>query len=69
MPNESYEERRAMNLYEPKHLADSKNTLAIAEDIPEGQYDYCPTHDSRSVRETVTGENYADTKSRSRMER
>ena len=38
-----------MNLYEPKHLADSmrvvrKNTIAIAEDIPEAQYDYRPTH-------------------------
>jgi len=47
-----------MNLYEPKHLADSmrvvrKNTIAIAEDIPEAQYDYRPTHDSRSVRETL----------------
>ena len=46
-----------MNLYEPKHLADSmrvvrKNTIAIAEDIPEAQYDYRPTQDSRSVRET-----------------
>ena len=47
-----------MNLYEPKHLADSmrvvrKNTIAIAEDITEAQYDYRPTHDSRSVRETL----------------
>ena len=47
-----------MNLYEPKHLADSmrvvrKNTIAIAEDILEAQYDYRPTHDSRSVRETL----------------
>jgi uncharacterized damage-inducible protein DinB len=47
-----------MNLYEPKHLADSmrvvrKNTSAIAEDIPEAQYDYRPTQDSRSVRETL----------------
>src|SRR6266849_6101926 len=47
-----------MNLYEPKHLADSmrvvrKNTIAIAEDIPEAQYDYRPTSDSRSVRETL----------------
>src|SRR5258707_4607895 len=47
-----------MHLYEPKHLADSmrvvrKNTSAIAEDIPEAQYDYRPTHDSRSVRETL----------------
>src|SRR5258708_37289247 len=47
-----------MNLYEPKYLADSmrvvrKNTIAIAEDIPETQYDYRPTQDSRSVRETL----------------
>src|SRR2546425_533053 len=47
-----------MNLYEPKRLADSmrvvrKNTIAIAEDIPEAQYDYRPTQDSRSVRETL----------------
>ena len=47
-----------MNLYEPKQLADSmrvvrKNTIAIAEDIPETQYDYRPTSDSRSVRETL----------------
>jgi uncharacterized damage-inducible protein DinB len=47
-----------MNLYEPKQLADSmrvvrKNTIAIAEDIPDSQYDYRPTPDSRSVRETL----------------
>src|SRR5260370_34608866 len=47
-----------MSIYEPKHLADSmrvvrKNTIAIAEDIPEAQYDYRPTQDSRSVRETL----------------
>jgi uncharacterized damage-inducible protein DinB len=47
-----------MNLYEPKQLADGmrvvrKNTIAIAEDIPEAQYDYHPTPDSRSVRETL----------------
>ncbi len=47
-----------MNLYEPKQLADSmrvvrKNTIAIAEDIPEAHYDYRPTPDSRSVRETL----------------
>jgi len=34
-----------MNLYTPKQLADSmrvvrKNTIVIAEDIPEAQYDY-----------------------------
>src|SRR5215472_6855282 len=54
----SYEERKAMSLYEPKQLADSmrvvrKNTIAIAEDIPEAQYDYRPTQGSRSVRETL----------------
>ena len=47
-----------MNPYTPKHLADSmrvvrKNTIAIAEDIPEAQYDYRPVQDSRSVRETL----------------
>ena len=47
-----------MGLYEPKQLADSmrvvrKNTIAIAEDIPETQYDYRPSPDSRSVRETL----------------
>src|SRR5258708_10886018 len=47
-----------MNLYTPKQLADSmrvvrKNTIVIAEDIPEAQYDYRPTKDSRSVRETL----------------
>ncbi len=47
-----------MNLYTPKQLADSmrvvrKNTIVIAEDIPEAQYDYRPAPDSRSVRETL----------------
>ena len=47
-----------MNLYEPRQLADSmrvvrKNTIAIAQDIPEAQYDYRPAPDSRSVRETL----------------
>ena len=47
-----------MSLYTPKQLADSmrvvrKNTIAIAEDIPEPQYDYRPTQGSRSVRETL----------------
>src|SRR2546425_2818036 len=47
-----------MNLYTPKQLADSmrvvrKNTILIAEDIPEAQYDYRPAPDSRSVRETL----------------
>jgi Uncharacterized protein conserved in bacteria len=30
-----------------------KNTIVIAEDIPEAQYDYRPASDSRSVRETL----------------
>jgi uncharacterized damage-inducible protein DinB len=30
-----------------------RNTITIAEDIPETQYDYRPTRDSRSVRETL----------------
>jgi uncharacterized damage-inducible protein DinB len=47
-----------MNLYVPGQLADSmrvvrKNTIAIAEDIPEAQYDYRPVPESRSVRETL----------------
>lgn len=47
-----------MNLYGPRQLADSmrtvrKNTVQIAEDIPEKDYGYRPTPDSRSVRETL----------------
>jgi len=47
-----------MSLYGPKQLADSirtvrKNTIAIAEDIPEKEYDYRPTPESRSVAETL----------------
>src|SRR5260221_11374142 len=47
-----------MNPYTPKQLADSmrvdrKNTIVIAEDIPEAQYAYRPAPDSRSVRETL----------------
>jgi uncharacterized damage-inducible protein DinB len=47
-----------MNLYTPKQLVDSmrvvrKNTIAIAEDIPEAQYDYRPAPDSCSVREIL----------------
>lgn len=47
-----------MNLYGPRELVDSmrtvrKNTILIAEDIPEGQYGYRPTPDSRSVAETL----------------
>ena len=46
-----------MNLYGPKQLADSmrtvrKNTILIAEDIPEKDYAYRPTPESRSVAET-----------------
>src|SRR5262249_10025843 len=47
-----------MNLYGPQHLADSvrtvrKNTILVAEDIPEKDYGYRPTPDSRSVGETL----------------
>jgi uncharacterized damage-inducible protein DinB len=47
-----------MNLYGPKELVDSmrtvrKNTILIAEDIPESQYGYRATPDSRSVAETL----------------
>jgi uncharacterized damage-inducible protein DinB len=47
-----------MNLYGPKQLIDSmrtvrKNTILIAEDIPEKDYGYRPTPDSRSVTETL----------------
>lgn len=47
-----------MNLYGPKQLADSmrtvrKNTIQIAEDIPEEDYNYRPTPESRSVLETL----------------
>jgi hypothetical protein len=57
-PSASVLESSAMNLYESKQLADGmrvvrKNTIAIAEDIPETQDDYRPTPDSRSVRETL----------------
>jgi uncharacterized damage-inducible protein DinB len=47
-----------MSLYGPKQLADSmrtvrKNTILIAEDIPEKDYSYRPTPESRSVAETL----------------
>jgi len=47
-----------MNLYGSKQLADSmrtvrKNTILIAEDIPEKSYGYRPTPESRSVAETL----------------
>lgn len=47
-----------MNLYGPKQLVDSmrtvrKNTIQIAEDISEKDYNYRPTADSRSAAETL----------------
>ena len=47
-----------MVLYGPKQLAGSmrtvrKNTIVIAEDIPEKEYSYRPTPGSRSVAETL----------------
>ncbi len=47
-----------MNLYGPKQLAESmrtvrKNTIQIAEDIPEEDYNYRPTPESRSVLEIL----------------
>lgn len=47
-----------MNLYGSKQLAESmrtvrKNTIQIAQDIPENQYSYRPTSDSRSVAEIL----------------
>lgn len=47
-----------MNLYGMKQLIDSirtvrKNTLQIAEDIPERDYSYRPTPEGRSVAETL----------------
>lgn len=47
-----------MSLYGSKQLADSmrtvrKNTILVAEDIPEQDYGYRPTPDSRSVSETL----------------
>ncbi len=46
-----------MSLYGPEQLADSmrtvrKNTILIADDIPEASYGYRPTPESRSVAET-----------------
>jgi uncharacterized damage-inducible protein DinB len=51
-------EENTMNLYGPKQLADSmrtvrKNTILIAEDIPEKDYSYRPTPESRSVGEVL----------------
>src|SRR5713226_3971037 len=47
-----------MSLYGHKQLADSmrtarKNTILIAEDIPEKDYSFRPTPESRSVAETL----------------
>jgi len=47
-----------MNLYGPKQLADSmrtvrKNTILIADDIPEKDYGYRATPESHSVAETL----------------
>ena len=47
-----------MNYYGGKELAESfrtvrKNTLAIAEDIPEDKYDFRPMPETRSVRELL----------------
>lgn len=47
-----------MNLYGPRQLADGmrtvrKNTILIAEDIPEKDYGYRPTRESRSVAGTL----------------
>jgi uncharacterized damage-inducible protein DinB len=47
-----------MDLYGPKELLDSmrtvrKNTILIAEDIPEDKYGYRPAPESRSVAETL----------------
>lgn len=47
-----------MNLYGTRQLIDGmrsvrKNTIRIAEDIPENEYGYRPTPDSRSVAETL----------------
>jgi uncharacterized damage-inducible protein DinB len=56
--HEAENEEETMNLYGPKQLADSmrtvrKNTILIGEDIPERNYDYRPTPESRSVGETL----------------
>ena len=53
-----------MNLYGQKQLIDSmrtvrKNTILIAEDIPEKDYSFRPTPDSRSVAETLMHIAYA----------
>src|SRR5262245_6378714 len=57
-PQRKTDEEEAMNLYGPQQLVDSvrtvrKNTIRIAEDIPETDYGYRPTPDSRSVVEIL----------------
>ena len=47
-----------MNLYGPRQLIESirtvrRNTIVIAEDIPEDEYGYRPSSESRSVAETL----------------
>ena len=47
-----------MSLYGIRHLADSfrtvrRNTIQVAEEIPEADYQYRPTPASRSVAETL----------------
>src|SRR5262249_16672718 len=51
-------EEDTMDVYGPKQLAESmrtvrKNTILIAEDIPEKDFGYRPTPESRSVAETL----------------
>src|SRR5260370_30595251 len=51
-------EEDEMHLYRAKQLADGmrtvgKNTILIAEDIPEKDYGYRPSPESRSVKETL----------------
>jgi len=52
------QEEDPMDLFGPKQLVDSfrtvrKNTILIAEDIPEKDYGFRPTPESRSVAETL----------------
>src|SRR5260370_8606447 len=51
-------EEEEMQLYGARQLADGmrtvrKNTILIAEDIPEKDYGYRPSPESRSVKETL----------------
>ena len=48
-----------MTYYGGKELANAfrtvrKNTIQIAEDIPEGKYDFKPSAESRTIRQTLT---------------